>query len=124
MVRREGDRDDDFTGQRAPESGGPSQFSFWLKLIVSWAVAGLLAWAAMSNRVASVETKVDALKEALGAAQERATEDRGMLRVSTDRLTIEIGKLREDLAGERLQRVVDRSNDAHATFQRGKQFDK
>jgi len=115
---------DQHDSARRNGEAGPGQFSWWLKLLLTWGVAGLMAWAAMSGRVSSVEGKVEALKESLTVAQQRASEDRGELRLSTDRLTLEISKLRQDLQEERMQRVIDRSSDVHATFSHGKQFDK
>lgn len=111
-------------GDEHESGGGWGGVSSWAKFLVSGLVAGLISWGSMSARMSSIEMRQTAIAEAVGADRVRATEDRLQLREATDRLTSEIGKLRDDLQAERLQRVIDKSNEPHSTFQRGLKFDK
>lgn len=121
MVRRQSDHDEeDFRPYRS--KGGGEWLRWGLSLIIiGLLIPSLVFVVKLSNRQEATDMRVETLRRDIEAAQERAKDDRGELRHATDRLTEEIGKLREDLHQEREQRLDDRHG---ATFSRGKQFDK
>ena len=116
MTRREADLPtDDYRDRRRPVPPPPVPSASWTQFILTGLVAVAVAWGGMSFRMTSVE--------------ERAKEDRLLLREAIESLRSEVVKLRDDLQTEREQRLTDRSHEAQRvvpsiTFPHGKAFDK
>lgn len=98
-----------------------TELSKWSQFALGGLIAGLVAWGGISGRVSSLEV-------GLKTSEDRAIEDRRLLRDTIDNLRAEIWNLRKDLQSEREQRLIDQSrattSDPHPVFPRGRNFDK
>ena len=101
--RRSDDKPDmNFNKLRGVDIGG------WLRYALGGLVAGLVAWGGIQNKVGQLELR-------LQMADDRAVEDRGLLRSTINELRGEIRNLSDGLHTEREQRLRDATEEYRRT---------